>query len=366
MFLEDGEWQQARDYCERVLDIDPENAEAYLGELMADIHVRRRSGLRDAAEPFDGRDKCVKAARFGDAALKDELASANEHIRQRNETARLDGLYQEAAAAMAAANSEPSYLAAAELFEGIAQHKDAQSQAKVCREKAEGARRKLDALKKEAAAKKKRLAIIGGAVVAVIIVVVLVVTQVVMPAQTRAKFEAAGFEGVLGVGDVVRLGSYEQDGNTANGKESIEWRVLAVESSKVLLVSECGLDAKPFNANNSKGNDWNTSDLKKWLDGDFKKAAGLDNVSGELTCLSVEEATKYFKSDSDRVCKPTEYATKQGAYLGNSGACYWWLRSPGKFRFDAANVYPGGNVFANGFLVDRTGYAVRPALWVNL
>lgn len=170
----------------------------------------------------------------------------------------------------------------------------------------------------------------------------------------------------MGVGDVVQLGLYEQDGNTANGKESIEWRVLAIESSKVLLVSECGLDVKPFNANRSKGNDWNTSDLKKWLDGDFKKAAGLDNVSGELTCLSVEEAIKYFKSGSDRVCKPTKYATKQGAYEGFGGPHRWWLRSPGRFSDLAAYVDTDGSVDTYGFTVDRTGYAVRPALWVNL
>ena len=30
MFLEDGDWKSAEEYCEKVLDIDPENAEAYL------------------------------------------------------------------------------------------------------------------------------------------------------------------------------------------------------------------------------------------------------------------------------------------------------------------------------------------------
>ena len=35
MFLEDGNWQEADAYCEKVLDQDPENAQAYLGKLMA-------------------------------------------------------------------------------------------------------------------------------------------------------------------------------------------------------------------------------------------------------------------------------------------------------------------------------------------
>ena len=36
MFLEDGNWKSAEEYCEKVLDIDPECAEAYLGKLMAE------------------------------------------------------------------------------------------------------------------------------------------------------------------------------------------------------------------------------------------------------------------------------------------------------------------------------------------
>ena len=34
MFLEDGDFQSADEYCEKVLDNDPECAEAYLGKLM--------------------------------------------------------------------------------------------------------------------------------------------------------------------------------------------------------------------------------------------------------------------------------------------------------------------------------------------
>ena len=34
LFLEDGNWQEADQYCERVLDLDPENAQAYLYKLM--------------------------------------------------------------------------------------------------------------------------------------------------------------------------------------------------------------------------------------------------------------------------------------------------------------------------------------------
>ena len=39
MFLEEGDWSNADNYCEKVLDIDPENAEAYLGKLMVEYEL---------------------------------------------------------------------------------------------------------------------------------------------------------------------------------------------------------------------------------------------------------------------------------------------------------------------------------------
>ena len=49
MYLEDGEWDKANEYAERVLDKDPENAEAYLGKLMAELKVCRREALKNQA-----------------------------------------------------------------------------------------------------------------------------------------------------------------------------------------------------------------------------------------------------------------------------------------------------------------------------
>ena len=493
MFLEDGEWSQAREYCERVLDADPENAEAYLGELMAETNVRRREALRDVAEPFDGRDKCVKAVRFGDQELRNEVEAANEHIRKRNEQARLDGLYEKAEASMEAADSEESYLAAAVRFDEIADHKDAGSKAKACRERAEecaeavraasfreaekneaegtisslgkavegfkalgsyngadaraeGARRKLDAAKKKAAGKAKRIAVIAGIVV-VAIIAVLVVTQVVEREAANAAayeeatslYESGDYAGALAafnklgnykdsegqaeaaqgeidklkvvdgaldgakVGDMVLIGTYEQDNDTSNGAEDIEWRVLAVEDGKVLLISEYALDAHMFNSMASMLNDWDRSDLKSWLTGDFKSDAFTSDdascFNGDLFCLSVEEAYTYFLSDADRMCAPTAYAVAQGAWqsddheVNGRGACLWWLRSAGRNShsgnwlrrtggdvpscgcydapradsdsYHAALVYADGDISLKGYYV-RDVYAVRPALWVNL
>lgn len=73
MFLEDGEWHSADEYCERVLDQDPENALAYLGKLMAELKVRQRSELAACGTQYGGNSNYKKALRFGDAELKKEL-----------------------------------------------------------------------------------------------------------------------------------------------------------------------------------------------------------------------------------------------------------------------------------------------------
>ena len=45
MFLEDGDWGEANEYCEKVLDQDPKNARAYLGKLMAECRACRLEDL---------------------------------------------------------------------------------------------------------------------------------------------------------------------------------------------------------------------------------------------------------------------------------------------------------------------------------
>ena len=73
MFLEDGDFTRADEFCEQVLNLDPENAEAYLGKLMAELKVRTRDTLKDQPEPFGNRNNYQKAVRFGDAALQKKL-----------------------------------------------------------------------------------------------------------------------------------------------------------------------------------------------------------------------------------------------------------------------------------------------------
>lgn len=141
MFLEDGDWNSANEYCEKVLDIDPENPYAYLGKLLSELRVRKQESLKDQAEPFDHNNNYQKAIRFADDKLKAALAGYIEHINTRNENARLDGIYTRAKNAMSAANTESAYKEAAQLFESIDEYQDSAVLAQSCYEKAEVARK---------------------------------------------------------------------------------------------------------------------------------------------------------------------------------------------------------------------------------
>ena len=139
LFLEDGNWASADEYCEKVLDIDPECARAYVGKLMAAMKVRQQGMLKDAERPFDSDPNYRKALRFADAALKKELQDANAHIRERSENAAKEAAYRKAEQALASAKTEQDFLDAKKEFEVLGGWKDAAKQTELCTDKAEEA-----------------------------------------------------------------------------------------------------------------------------------------------------------------------------------------------------------------------------------
>lgn len=198
------------------------------------------------------------------------------------------------------------------------------------------------------------------------------------------------------VGDIIYYGSYEQDNNISNGKENIEWRVLAKENNRILVISDKALDCKPFNETKENVT-WRTCTLRKWLNDDFfnsafsnaeKKRIPTVTVladknpefsinSGKATkdkvfLLSIKEVNKYFNSKISRQCMPTNFAVAQGGYISNTysadvKATCWWLRSPGGYGLVcAAYVDNIGDIRAYGASVESDNGTVRPAMWINL
>ena len=140
IFLEDGDWAKADEFCEQVLNLEPKNALAYLGKLMAELCVRKREALKDQPQPFDASNNYRKALRFGDDKLKQELTGAVAFINDRNENDRKEGIYQKAFTAIAT-RTEQGYREAADLFGTIPEYKDAKAQSEACAVKAEEARK---------------------------------------------------------------------------------------------------------------------------------------------------------------------------------------------------------------------------------
>lgn len=492
LFLEDGKWQDADEYCERVLDIDPENAQAYLGKLMAELKVREQEQLADCEEPFDNSDNFGKIIRFGNGKLEAEMRGYITHINERNENAHLMAIYNEAVTAMDEADTEATYKSAAELFDAIVDFKDSEILAQQCLDKAEICRK--DSIYKSAVARKnaniiksleeaivffksipgwkdadeqviacqksleeakmakeerlrkaeeryiaaekrrkkrKKQYAIGSAIIGACLIFAIVLFTVIIPNNRYNKAIALIDEGSVveayealralygykdstdkansiyvkykiekikaaKAGDYVVFGTYEQDNDTSNGKEDIEWLVLANEGNKILVISKYALDCQQYNTSCTDVT-WETCSLRKWLNGTFLNAAfsseeqnsiisstvtadknpsystsPSNNTTDKVFLLSITEVNKYFRSDGVRKCAPTNYAEAQGAYTSNSYStdskvfCWWWLRSPGNDQTGAAFVYYDGTVYEHGISVDRNITAVRPAMWITL
>lgn len=555
MFLEDGDWISADEYCEKVLDMDPENAEAYLGKLMAELKTGRREALKDCEASFDGSKNYQKAVRFGGAALKEELDGDIAFINERNENDRKTGIYNDAVKVMGSACTEVTFRSAANKFRSISGFKDADALAEECLEKAESSRKdaiyasakeemagsyttvrfekalkqferisgwkdadaqillcqkKIEEIKanqeakrleeqrmaeeqriaaEKAAKKRKKIIAITIPSVCVCIAFVILLTQVIIPRQKYNKamsliddgnydaayemleetgnneaiavnkydramelidageydsayelleeigdnetiaaskydwamerIEAQDYETAYilldglnykdseekresikpqyyeillsraNVGDAVFFGYYEQDNDISDGREDIEWIVLAKEENRLLVISRYALDCQVYNIEYSYTT-WESCTLRKWLNNDFFCAAFPNNeerkrivevtvptdgnprydhvdsgndVQDKIFLLSIAEANKY---DTARVCKPTAYAVACNVHTGVYGNSRWWLRSPGRTQGYAAYVDSDGEISYKGLYVDYRSFAVRPAMWIEL
>lgn len=458
IFLEDGNWKDADEYCERVLDLDPENAQAYLGKLMAELKVHKQDDLAKLETSFDESDNYIKAARYANEKLRDKLNSYLDIIRYNDD----EKMYKISVDLMATAKTEEDFINLAESFELLENFKDSKELAVKCREKAEVARkdtilnegkskmtgedifdyefalrlfksiygwkdadekryacqkkieeinakqeaerlereRKAEIARKEAeriAKRNKKIAIIILTIFCAVIAFIIVLNMVVIPMQKKNDFIATYGQdvydkfGLVVEGEYIKFGAYEQDNNTTNGKEDIEWLVLEVKDGKALLISKYTLDCQQYNTSDVDVT-WKTCTLRKWLNNDFINAAfsadekvmiptvtvSADKnpeystnpgktTQDQIFLLSITEANEYFDSDSARHCDFTDYAGVNGV---SRYRCNWWLRSPGREQQSAAFVNSGGD--SSGIIEEggaHVGYiygAVRPALWIDI
>lgn len=124
LFLEDGAWDSALEYYEKVLDLNPECAQAYMGRLLAARRVRHEKEIAGETKRIDGEPDFQKALRFADGKYKEQLESYANAI--------LDRYYQQGMVFKQQGNSE-GYEQAIECFELISDYKDSARQIEECR-----------------------------------------------------------------------------------------------------------------------------------------------------------------------------------------------------------------------------------------
>lgn len=204
---------------------------------------------------------------------------------------------------------------------------------------------------------------------------------------------------ISAAGDLFEMGQYRS--------APIQWRVLAVEEGKALLISEKGLDCLPYHYE-QKEISWKDSAIREWVNGSFLRLAFSEEererilpvsyteliekepedgakadaesdkesytepviVTDTIFLLSLEELRKYFPSADKRGCLPTEYSIGRGMQVDSStGFCRWWLRTMSRYPDRAESVMPSGSIGIS--MVDKMPVlsetvAVRPAMWIEI
>ena len=190
------------------------------------------------------------------------------------------------------------------------------------------------------------------------------------------------------------FGSYEQDGDSSNGKEPIEWLVLDRDGDKVLLLSKYALDYQsfmPFYEPVTEPYTWESCSLRRWLNGTFLNAAfsadeqqrlltttvitspgSLHRENGPVTTedrvflLSNTEVYAYFASEAATAAEYTAYALSENPWPGNAatpGPADWWLRTTDGYDHPDG-VYADGRVGEGARAYE--GEYVRPAIWITV
>lgn len=122
MFLKDGEWENADKYCERVLDVEPKNSQAYIGKLMASEEIHRFSQL--------ARSEIILA---DDKYFKRALSFAAGDYQKTLKELRSENIYEMAFRLKRRAQDPDEYLIAAKFFARIRGYSDADVQQDECK-----------------------------------------------------------------------------------------------------------------------------------------------------------------------------------------------------------------------------------------
>lgn len=83
LFMEDGDFDSAEEYINRVLDIDPKYAPAYAAKVCVDFRIRKESELADVPFLYEDNSDWQKALRFADSKQRAIYAGYIEKVKPR-------------------------------------------------------------------------------------------------------------------------------------------------------------------------------------------------------------------------------------------------------------------------------------------
>ncbi len=150
MALEDREWEKADGFAEQALNMDPQNADAYLAKLMAEMRVEKPEMLANAGTALEMSPNYKKAMRFGDEKLVASLSRWNKETKNKNSNQILNGAVRQ----MNRAKTSKEYAAVADLFKKFPDNEKAVEYERICRQKAEECFREEEQRREEALAAK--------------------------------------------------------------------------------------------------------------------------------------------------------------------------------------------------------------------
>jgi len=367
LYFEEGDFKSGNDYCERVLDLDVENAKAYVGKLMVEMQIKEESNLSQCTKRIENNSNFKKAIRFADEDYKALLNGYNEIISNRILTPE-EIQYQKGINLL----QKKDFEEAIEIFDSLGDFNDSITQLQNA--KYDNAEELMNENKYMEAI--SLLSSLGD----------FKDSEEKIASIKRYLVKNAN------IGDIVYFGSYYQSNAISPQKELIPWIVLAKEYGKFLLISQKILEYEPYH-NIMVDITWKDCSLRDWLNNDFYNLAfsdfekkviadielinfttyalwgkekGAFNTKDRVFLLSIAELKKYFYSYSSRQASATEYAEAQGS-INKDGNASWWLRSPGIYSYCAQYVSNDGNIYLDYCnSVSDISVGVRPAIWMKL
>ena len=88
VFLENGDFKNANSYCNKILDILPQDGETYVLKLCSELKVKSQSKLNEAKTVFDKNSSYLNAIKFCTEDDREKIESALKNVKERKQKAR--------------------------------------------------------------------------------------------------------------------------------------------------------------------------------------------------------------------------------------------------------------------------------------